>query len=95
MCTHGYLRTYVYTYVGTHTYYIHTYMHTYVPLKLSFFLVPQISVILLYTHHNNTDVPHVYIPSTKMETCVILLYLSEKKQIRIHMYIYHLKLPQK
>ena len=85
--------TYVYTHVGTHTYYVHTYIHVYVPLKLSFFLVPQISVIPLYNHHNNTDVPHVYIPSTKMETCVILQYLSEKKSK--YTYVHHLNLPQK
>ena len=50
-------------------------MHMYVvtvPPNLYFFLELQHSVIPLYVHHNNTDVPHVYIPSTKIETFVIL-----------------------
>ena len=48
----------------------------YVPSNLYFFLELQHSVIPLYAHHNSTDVPHVYIPITKIETFVILWYLS-------------------
>ena len=50
----------------------------YVPSKLIFLLLLQHLVIPLYNHHNNTDVPHVYIPSTKIEIFVILWYLSKR-----------------
>ena len=48
-----------------------TYVCTYIPFFTSLLLMPH-SVIALYIHHNNTDIPHVYIPSTKIETFVIL-----------------------
>ena len=74
ICTymHSYIRTYIRTSI---------YAYTYLPSSLYFFLELQHSVILLYVHHNSTDVPHVYIPSTKIETFVILWYLSKKHAI--------------
>ena len=53
--------------------YVHTYVHMNIHVPFFSSLLPlRHSVIPLYIHHNNTDIPHVYIPSTKIETLVIL-----------------------
>ena len=44
--------------------------------NLPFLPLSQQSMILLCSHHSTTDMPHVYIPSTMMETFIILQYLS-------------------
>ena len=68
-------------------------------LQLYFSLVLQNP---LYSHHNNAEVPHVYTPSTMMETFVILWYLSWPEKIHkvVNMHdsyfeIYHVVWPYK
>ena len=52
-----------------------TYNMQYVPSELHVYFSSELHDPL-YNAHNNTAIPHVYTPSTMMETFVILWYLS-------------------
>ena len=58
-----------------HSTYVYS-IYTYVPSTLYFFLLRHLA-ISLYSHHNNTDTPHVDIPSMIIET---LIYLSSSEK---------------
>ena len=59
---------------------------SYVPFELSLTSPEKHFANLVHNHHNSNDVPKVYIPSTMIETCIILQCLSSSENRDVRTY---------
>ena len=67
---------------------VYIYIRTYVCMYLFIPPEPPSQHNLMHSHHNSNDVPKVYTPSTMIETCIILQYLSSENKTYIRICIY-------